>query len=70
MAGATLSLALVALADRVADSEPAHGLGRWDTLAHGHHRAVVRVEGPADAVVTDCAQGPPVLVVHPRSGDP
>jgi hypothetical protein len=41
------------MASVAGDSEPPRGLGRWDTLAYGHHRAVVRVEAPADAVVVE-----------------
>jgi hypothetical protein len=33
------------------DAEPPRGLGVWDDLAYGHHRAVVRVEATADAVL-------------------
>ncbi|HYN01777.1 MAG TPA: glycoside hydrolase domain-containing protein [Vicinamibacteria bacterium] len=44
-------MALVALAARGAEPEPPRGIGRWDALAYGHHRAVVRVEAPADAVL-------------------
>ena len=33
------------------ETDPPRGTGRWDTLAYGHHRAVVRVEAPGDAVL-------------------
>jgi Family of unknown function (DUF6067) len=51
-AGTALVLALGAVAGAAQDSEPARGLARWDALAYGHHRAVVRVEKADDAVVT------------------
>jgi hypothetical protein len=51
--GTALGLTLVALAGAAGDSEPPRGLRRWDTLAYGHHRAVVRVEAPAEAVVAE-----------------
>ena len=54
MAGAvaarTCGLALVAAFAAAGDAEPPRGTGRWDALAYGNHRAVVRVEEPADAV--------------------
>jgi hypothetical protein len=49
--GTALVLTLAAVAGAAPDSEPARGLARWDALAYGHHRAVVRVESAADAVV-------------------
>jgi hypothetical protein len=33
------------------EPEPPRGLGAWDDLAYGHHRAIVRVDSPADAVL-------------------
>ena len=49
--GTALGLTLVALVSAAADPEPPRGLGHWDALAYGHHRAVVRVEAPAEAVL-------------------
>ena len=50
-AGLAFGTALVALAARGAEPEPPRGIGRWDALAYGHHRAVVHVVAPADAVL-------------------
>jgi len=50
-AGTALALTLAAVAGAAQDAEPARGLARWDALAYGHHRAVVRVGAAADAVV-------------------
>jgi len=36
--------------DRVPVGAPPHGVGEWDHLAHGNHRAVARVAAPAPAV--------------------
>ena len=33
------------------EPEPPRGIGHWDALAYGHHRAIVHVEAPADAVL-------------------
>jgi len=44
---ATAGLAAPCRADQ---PEPPRGIGTWDALAYGHHRAVVRVEAAADAV--------------------
>ena len=48
--GLALAMALVALAARSSEPEPPRGIGHWDALAYGHHRASVHVEAPADAV--------------------
>jgi len=53
-AGTALGLTLVALAALAAarsEPDPPRGIGRWDALAYGNHRAVVRVEAPADSVL-------------------
>jgi hypothetical protein len=47
---AALGAAIVALLAGTAEPGPPRGIGTWDALAYGHHRAVVRVESPADAV--------------------
>ena len=49
--GAAVGVALAALAAAGGEPDPPRGIGRWDALAYGHHRAVVRVEAPADAVL-------------------
>jgi hypothetical protein len=52
VAGASFGLIVaVAAAAGGGEPEPPRGIGRWDALAYGHHRAVVRVEEPADAVL-------------------
>src|SRR5512147_2326803 len=32
---------------------PPRSVAAWDALAYGHHRALVRVDAPADAVVVE-----------------
>ncbi len=51
IAGAAVGVALTALAAAAGEPDPPRGLGRWDALAYGHHRAVVHVAAPADAVL-------------------
>jgi hypothetical protein len=50
LAARTCGLALVAAVAAAGDADPPRGTGRWDALAYGNHRALVRVEEPADAV--------------------
>jgi len=50
LAASACGLALVAAVAAAGDADPPRGTGRWDVLAYGNHRAVVRVEEPADAV--------------------
>jgi hypothetical protein len=51
--GTVAGVMLLAGAATAADPEPPRELGRWDSLAYGNHRAVVRVDAPADAVVVE-----------------
>ena len=48
---AVIGIALAALAASGGEPDPPRGTGQWDALAYGHHRAVVRVLAPADAVL-------------------
>jgi hypothetical protein len=48
---AWLALLAAAASPSPGEAEPARGLCVFDDLAYGHHRAVVRVESPADAVL-------------------
>ena len=50
-----VGLILAALPASGSQPDPPRGVGRWDALAYGHHRAVVRVEAPADAVLAHVA---------------
>ena len=47
--GAVFGLALAALAPAGSEPDPPRGIGRWDALAYGHHRAVVRVDAPSSS---------------------
>jgi glycosyl hydrolase family 123 len=48
-----VAVVLLASAGTAAEPEPPRELGRWDSLSYGNHRAVVRVDAPADAVVVE-----------------
>jgi hypothetical protein len=60
-AGAVFGLALAALAAAGSEPDPPRTVGRWDALAYGHHRAVMHVEAPADAVLAHIAWRRPDL---------
>ena len=55
LALAAVAVASLAAPTRAGDTPPPHSLAAWDALAYGHHRAVVHVDGPADAVVAEIA---------------
>jgi hypothetical protein len=48
---AGLALLAAAHTPSAREADPQRSLGVWDDLAYGHHRAVVRVEATADAVL-------------------
>jgi hypothetical protein len=58
LAAAAAALVLVATFPQPARTEsadPPRGTAAWDTLAYGHHRAVVHVDAAAEAVVVEIA---------------